>query len=61
MQAAIAEDAHLSLFLDFASIGQRFELNSSLLQIGVRKMRRNFLAMMKESRGFRETRPFIFA
>ena len=61
LQAAITEDANLSPFLDFVISGQGVQLNSSLLQIGVRKMRRDFLAMMMESRGFQEASPFIFA
>ena len=61
LQAAIAEDAILSPFLDFVISGQGIQLNSSLLQIGVLKMRRDFLAMMMELRGFQEASPFIFA
>ena len=44
---AIAEDAHLTPFLDFVSSGQGIQLNSAFLQIGDRKMRRDVLAMIE--------------
>jgi hypothetical protein len=47
LHEAIAEDAHLSPFLDFVSSGQGIQLNSAFLQIGDRKMRRDVLAMIE--------------
>ena len=47
LHEAIAEDAHLSLFLDFVSSGQGIQLNSAFLQIGDRKIRRDVLAMIE--------------
>lgn len=47
MQEALAEDPHLSPFLDFVSSGQGIQLNSAFLQIDDRKMRRDVLAMIE--------------
>ena len=47
LHEAIAEAAHLSLFLDFVSSGQGIQLNSAFLQIGDRKIRRDVLAMIE--------------
>jgi transcriptional regulator with XRE-family HTH domain len=47
LHEAIAEDAHLSLFLDFVSSGQGIQLNSAFLQIGDRKISRDVLAMIE--------------
>ena len=47
LHEAIAEDVHLSPFLDFVSSGQGIQLNSAFLQIGDRKMRRDVLAMIE--------------
>ena len=47
MHEAIAEDTHLSPFLDFVSSGQGIQLNSAFLQIGDRKMRRDVLAIIE--------------
>ena len=46
LHEAIAEDTHLSPFLDFVSSGQGIQLNS-FLQIGDQKMRRDVLAMIE--------------
>ena len=47
LNETIAEDAHLSPFLDFVSSWQGIQLNSAFLQISDRKMRRDVLAMIE--------------
>ena len=46
LHIAIAEDTHLSPFLDFVSKGQGIQLKN-FLQIGDQKMRRDVLAMIE--------------
>ena len=47
LHEAIAEDTHLSPFLDFVSSGQGIQLNSAFLQIGDRTTRRDMMAMIE--------------
>ncbi len=47
LREALAEDVHLSTFLDFVSSGQGIQSNSAFLQIGDLKMRRDVLAMIE--------------